>query len=168
VTGAEAVIEQENIDNEMRKLARNWMAKSKLMLLPDHVSESTDLAMWKLLSEKRKANGSILVRLYQCPLLYKCLCIAGLRITEGHAWTQLDQRGTHDADSHNVSATGFVDGTKGSRIPSSNQAAELHNKALKKKASNTRDHTYRRCLSQESFSDDDDACPQYKAAMIIG
>ncbi len=63
---------QEDIDNEIRELARNYMSDSKLYQLPDHVKEDTDISLWKTTCELRKDNGSTLVRLFMCPMRYQC------------------------------------------------------------------------------------------------
>ncbi len=47
VTGQKAEMEQENIDREFFKLAREWMALSKLRKISYHVANETNVALWK-------------------------------------------------------------------------------------------------------------------------
>jgi hypothetical protein len=83
VTGEKAEMESENIERELFELARDWMSQFKLKKLPGHQSKPTVVALWKQFSEYKSKKGSILVRLFRCPLHHRCKCKAGIRIQEG-------------------------------------------------------------------------------------
>jgi hypothetical protein len=168
-TGEEAVLTLEDIDKEIYELARRRMAVTDLKPLPDDSKESSDIAMWKLIREKRKDSGATLVRLYQCPMRNQCGCMAGLRITEAPGWTQLDRCGTHNANSH-ICAPVCVNHITAlcpafrSVLSEKNQVAELGNRALKDKRRPTRGFAPR-IEAYDSSNDDTDATPHYKAIM---
>jgi hypothetical protein len=100
VTGEKAEMDSEDIELELFELARDWMSQSKLKKLPGHQSKPTDVALWKQFREFKSKKGSILVRLFRCPLHHRCKCKAGIRIQEGPDWIQLDRCGQHGANSH--------------------------------------------------------------------
>jgi hypothetical protein len=76
------------------------MAVSKPRKIPCHVAKETNVALWKLFREYPKQKGAILVRLFRCPLSYRCGFLAGIRIMEGADWMQLDRCGKYNANSH--------------------------------------------------------------------
>ena len=100
VTGDKAEMDPDDIERELFELARDWMSQSKLKKLPGHQSKPTDVSLWKQFREYKAKKGSILVRLFRCPLLHRCKCKAGIRITEGPDWMQLERCGEHNANSH--------------------------------------------------------------------
>ena len=108
VTGEKADMDQEDIERELYELAREWMAVSKLRKIPGHVAKETDVALWKQFREYPKHKGSILVRLFRCPLRHRCGCLAGIRIMEGADWMQLDRCGEHNANSHDEDKSKYL------------------------------------------------------------
>ncbi len=86
VTGERAEMEEVDINREMYELARKWMAKSKLLKLPGHISKATNLALWKQFWEYKKERGAVLVQLFRCPMLYSCGCMAGVQVMEAQGW----------------------------------------------------------------------------------
>ena len=173
-TGEEALLSLEEIDKEIYELARKRMAVTELKPPPHDAKDSSHIAMWKLIREKRKDGGATLVRLYECPLRKQCGCMAGLRITEAPGWTQMDRCGTHNANSHisapmqtATSGPAFTYGTS-----DKNNVAELRNRALKDKrrlSLSRMSVAYPgftpKIQAYDSSSDDTDATPDYKAIM---
>ena len=74
-TGEEALLSLEEIDKEIYELARKRMAVTELKPPPHDAKDSSHIAMWKLIREKRKDGGATLALLYRCP---KRRCMAGL------------------------------------------------------------------------------------------
>ena len=99
VTGEKAVMEEEDIDNEMFNEARAFTSASLLRTLPGHKSKSTDFYLWKLVRDWTTKQG-VRHRLFRCPMRFRCGCMSGIRIMEGPGWKQLDRFGDHDASSH--------------------------------------------------------------------
>ena len=100
VTGEHATMEEEDIERELFELARDWMWASKLKKTPGHKSLPTDFAMWKQNKKQIKKKSGLEVITYRCPLLHHCNCMAGIRISRGPTYTQLDKISEHDAKSH--------------------------------------------------------------------
>ncbi len=98
VTGDKAEMDSEYIERELFELARDWMSQSKLKKLPGHQAKPTDVSLWKQFREYKSKKGSIFVRLFRCPLLHRCK--AGIRITEGPDWMQLERCWEHNSNSH--------------------------------------------------------------------
>ncbi len=96
VTGEKAKMDSEDIERGLFELARDWMSQSKLKKLPDHQSKSTNVSLWKQFREYKVQRGSILIRLFRCPLHHRCKCKAGVQITDGPDWIQLDRSGEHN------------------------------------------------------------------------
>ena len=87
------------------------MAVSKPRKIPCHVAKETNVALWKLFREYPKQKGAILVRLFRCPLSYRCGFLAGIRIMEGADWMQLDRCGKHNANSHDEDKSKYLSST---------------------------------------------------------
>jgi hypothetical protein len=100
VTGDKAEMDSEDFERELFELARDWMSQSKLKKLPGHQSKPTDVSLWKQFREYKTKKGSVLIRLFRCPLHHRCKCKAGIRIMEGPGWMELHRCGEHDANSH--------------------------------------------------------------------
>ena len=100
VIGEEAEMESEDIDRELFELAREWMAVSKLKKLPGHIDNPTDVALWKQFREYTVKKGLVKIRIFRCPLRYRCKCKAGMRIMETSTWKSLERCGEHNATSH--------------------------------------------------------------------
>ncbi len=64
VTGQKAEMEQEDIDRVLFKIAREWMAVSKLRKISGRVAKETYVALWKQFCEYPKQKGTVLVRLF--------------------------------------------------------------------------------------------------------
>jgi hypothetical protein len=101
-------MDSEDIERELFELARDWMSQSKLKKLPGHQSKPTDVSLWKQFREYKAKKGSILVRLFRCPLRHRCKCKAGIRIMEGPDWMQLERCGEHNANSHDDDQSKFL------------------------------------------------------------
>ena len=99
VTGEEAEMEEEDIENEMFGLARDYMSASLLRKLPGHKSKETDYHLWKEFRRYTTKKGAQ-NRIFRCPMRHRCGCKAGIWISEGTGWKQLDRIGEHNADSH--------------------------------------------------------------------
>ena len=99
VTGEEAEMEEEDIEDEMFTLARDFMSASLLRKLPGHKSKETDHYLWKQYRCYTTRKG-VQIRLLRCPMRHRCGCKAGIRIMEGTGFKQLDRIGEHNADSH--------------------------------------------------------------------
>jgi hypothetical protein len=103
ITGERATEEQEDIDRELFELARDYMSASGLKKIPGHVAKETDFALWKLFRTHTRHGGATL-RVFKCPLFYRCGCRAQIRITKGNCHGEgfifLEKSGTHDLTSH--------------------------------------------------------------------
>ncbi len=58
-TGEKAEVEQEDIDRELFKLAREWMSMSKLRMLPGHVAKDSDAVLWKKFREHPRSSSTV-------------------------------------------------------------------------------------------------------------
>jgi hypothetical protein len=99
-TGEKAKMDSEDIERGLFELARDWMSQSKFKKLPCHQSKPTHVSLWKQFREYKVRKGSILIRLFRCPLHHRCKCKAGIQITEGPDSMQLERRGEHNPKSH--------------------------------------------------------------------
>ena len=88
VTGEKAVMDEEDIEHEMFNAARDFMSASLLRKLPNHFSKPTDYYLWKLVRDRTTKLG-VRNRFFRCPMRFRCGCMAGIRIMEGHGWKQL-------------------------------------------------------------------------------
>jgi hypothetical protein len=70
------------------------------MKLPGHIDKLTDVALWKQFREYTVKKGLVKIRIFRCPLRYRCKCKAGMRIMETSTWKSLERCGEHDATSH--------------------------------------------------------------------
>ena len=99
------------LDPEDRKYdqyqhARDWMEKSGMKMLPEHIPERDELHLWKLFRSSRAAsNRGVSIREYKCPMLHLSGCRAGLRIVRCDGFEQLERCGSHNLDSHVSRAT---------------------------------------------------------------
>jgi len=72
VTGGRAEMDQEDIDNELFQLAREWMEGFKLRKHPGHVAEDTDTSLWKEFSDFSKEEEAVRVLLFRRSLHHRC------------------------------------------------------------------------------------------------
>ena len=111
ITGERATVEQEDIDREIFELARDFMSASGLQKVPGHVSKETDIGLWKLARTHSRSGGWTL-RVFKCPMAFRCDCEAQIRITEGFChgdgFTLLEKSGTHDINSHQKDKSKFL------------------------------------------------------------
>ena len=79
------------------------MSASGLKKAPGHVSKPTDIGLWKQARIHTRSGGYTL-RVFKCPMRYRCDCLAQLRITEGtchgDGFILLEKSRTHDLTSH--------------------------------------------------------------------
>jgi hypothetical protein len=108
VTGERAEMEDEDIQREMFELAREWMSASKLKKLPGHIAKPTDFALWKQYRRFTKRKTGVDIRLFRCPMHYRCGCSAGIRIQTSPSLIQLDRSGEHHANSHDEDKSKFL------------------------------------------------------------
>ena len=116
ITGERATLDQEDIDREIFEIARDFMADSGLTKVPGHVSKPTDIWLWKQARSHTRSVGYNL-RVFKCPMRYRCDCLAQLRITEGtchgDGFILLEKSGTHDLNSHQKDKSKYLKfGTK--------------------------------------------------------
>jgi hypothetical protein len=115
-TGETASQQQEYIDRELFELARDFMSSSGLKKVHGHVGKETDLALWKLHREYWRGGKRHHIRVFHCPMAYRCKCVAKI---EGVRWSDswprvltLETSGTHDQGirtvRHVVSSAGKV------------------------------------------------------------
>ena len=85
---------------------RDWMEKSGMKMLPEHIPERDELHLWKLFRSSRAAsNRGVSILEYKCPMLHLSGCRAGLRIVRCDGFEQLERCGSHNLDSHVSRAT---------------------------------------------------------------
>ena len=100
VTGECAEMEDSDIQKEIFDLSRAFMEESMLKMIPTHVPNETDIGLWKLYREYTQLRSGTKIRLYRCPLNYRCGCDAKLRVTIEKEAIQLDFCGVHTPSSH--------------------------------------------------------------------
>ncbi len=81
---------------------------SKLRMIPCHVANEINVALYKQFREYPKQKGAILSRLFRCPLRHRCEFLAGISIMEGANWMQLDRCGKHNASSHDEDKSKYL------------------------------------------------------------
>ena len=100
VTGDRAEMEQEDIERELYELARDFMEASGIKKLPSHTHNENDLGLWKLNKVFIRRKSGQKIKVYRCPMNYRCGCEARIRIIIGHDFIQLERHGVHDVNSH--------------------------------------------------------------------
>jgi hypothetical protein len=71
------------------------------MKAPGHTHNVTDVGLWKLQrAEYYNSRTDEWIRVYQCPMSYRCKCPALCRIISGKDHKRLEFFGTHDENSH--------------------------------------------------------------------
>jgi hypothetical protein len=79
---------------------KKFMQQSRLMKAPGHKQNVTDVGLWKLQrAEYFNSRTEEWIRVYQCPMIYRCKCNALVRIIAGKYNKQLEFFGTHDENS---------------------------------------------------------------------
>jgi len=100
-TGAESELEDEQIDHEIYTHMKKFMQQSRLLKSPGHKQLDSDVGLWKLQrAEYYNSRTEEWIRVYQCPLHYRCKCNALCRILVGKDYKRLEFFGTHDENSH--------------------------------------------------------------------
>jgi hypothetical protein len=78
-----------------------FMTDSRLLKTPSHKPKKTDMNLWKLSSKEYYSKLSDeRIRVYKCPMAYRCNCRAKCRVSEGKTYVRLEFHGTHDVNSH--------------------------------------------------------------------
>jgi hypothetical protein len=77
------------------------MPQSRLMKAPGHKQLETDVGLWKLQrAEYYNSRTDEWIRVYQCPMSYRCKCHAICRFIAGKDYKRLEFFSTHDEKSH--------------------------------------------------------------------
>ncbi len=80
---------------------KKYMQQSRLMKAPGHKQLETDMGFWKLQgAEYYNSRSDEWIRVYKCPMQYRCKCKAQVRVIAGKDYKQLEFYGTHDENSH--------------------------------------------------------------------
>ena len=85
---------------EINQACNQIMEESRMIRLPGHVPQLTDVGMWKLKSEYMCDQGQTSVKLLFCPMAYRFGCDCQIKKIDGPFYTALQMRGEHNADSH--------------------------------------------------------------------
>jgi hypothetical protein len=100
-TCSDSVLEPAQIDHETYTLMRKFMQQSRLMKAPGHKQLDTDVGLWKLRrAEYYNSRTDEWIRVYKCPMSYRCKCKALVRIIARKDYKLLEFYGTHDENSH--------------------------------------------------------------------
>jgi hypothetical protein len=76
---------------------KKYMQQSRLMKAPGHKQLETNVGLWTLQrAEYFNSRTEEWIRVYQCPMSYRCKCNALVRIIAGKDYKLLEFFGTHD------------------------------------------------------------------------
>ncbi len=90
-TGPEATLEKADIDNQILQSMTKFMTDSRLLKTPYHKPKKTDTHLWKLSSKEYYSKRlDEHIRLYKCPMAYRCHCKAKCRVRVGKTYVQLE------------------------------------------------------------------------------
>ncbi len=77
------------------------MQQSRLMKAPGHKQLDTDVGLWKLQrQEYHNSRTDEWIRVYKCPMHYRCKCKAQVGICTGKDYKRVEFYGDHDENSH--------------------------------------------------------------------
>ena len=100
-TGSDFKLETEEINHEIYTLMKKFMQQSRLMKAPEHKQLESDVGLWKLQrAEYYNSRTDEWIRVYQCPMHYRCKCNALCRILSRKDYKRFEFFGTHDENSH--------------------------------------------------------------------
>jgi hypothetical protein len=100
-TGVESELEDEEINYEIYTLMTKFMQQSRLMKAPGHKQLESNVGLWKLQRAKYyNSRTDEWIRVFQCPMHYRCKCNALCRTLAGKNYKLLEFFGTHDENSH--------------------------------------------------------------------
>ena len=100
-TGPQATKEDKVIDHEIYTEMKQFMHASGLKKSPGHRAKERDIHLWKQYS-KEYCNKKTYewIRLFRCPMNYRCECQAQVKLITGEDYKRLEFFGTHDMQSH--------------------------------------------------------------------
>ncbi len=80
---------------------KKFMQQSRLMRAPGHKQLESDVGLWKLQRAKYyNSRTDEWIRVYQCPMHYRCKCNVLCRILAEKDYKRLEFFGIHDENSH--------------------------------------------------------------------
>ncbi len=98
--GDDAMIGEDEMKLQITQAYNKIMEDARMVRLPGHVPGPTDVGLWKLKTEYTVDHGRTSVKWMRCPMSYRFNCQCQIKLYDGPAYTLLEVRGVHDADSH--------------------------------------------------------------------
>jgi hypothetical protein len=101
VTGPNTVIEDADINNQIKQRMKKFMDDSRLFKTPGHRLKPTDISLWKqhcqpYLNSRTKET----IRPFRCPMHTRCGYEAQVRLCIRKNYKRLEFHGVHDEHSH--------------------------------------------------------------------
>jgi hypothetical protein len=100
VTGEQAAMNDEDIENQLFEEARQLMQLSRLKKLPGHKGLSNDLHLWKRAGSDHTTRAGITYTIYRCPMRHQCDCKCIIGVRRGNGRLTLERCWLHDMNSH--------------------------------------------------------------------
>jgi hypothetical protein len=101
VTGPEATLGMADINNQILQRMTKFMTDSRLFKTPCYITGKTDIYFWQLYRKEYYSKRSEeRICIYNCPIPYRCNCLAKYIVCTGTYYIRLEIHGTHDETSH--------------------------------------------------------------------
>ncbi len=84
VTGKQAEMDDEDIENQLFEEARELMQLSGRKKHPGHNGLSTDLHLWKKAGGDHTTRAGITYTIHRCPMRHQCDCKCTIRVGRGN------------------------------------------------------------------------------------